>query len=296
MYSCPSVPPPLFATPIPIQESSSLIETSMEKSLLNRQSLSITNKKTRLGKNRGTKNLHSTFNPHLANVMASKAKDETKKKETCAIDAKFGRKELAKMKTTYCKGSNGLDLANTNVKNIALYFLDNEISTHYTEHMISVEENIRYDVDDTTCPSKLFQAKDISIQKIAMDTNGTAEKKEWVAVVHLNTESENGYLQSELPYCDAKNYLINAKVHVKAYIDNDNCCKGYRDFKLCKTHDGCEKKLIPLNDVNNKHFVRHVKLTGSDYEIVDDDTNRRRRRRLFTSSTRSASGSCANRL
>ena len=32
--------------------------------------------------------------------------------------------------------------------------------------MISVEENIRYDVDDTTCPSKLFQAKDISIQKI----------------------------------------------------------------------------------------------------------------------------------
>ena len=200
------------------------------------------------------------------------------------------------MKTTYCKGCNGLDLANTNVKNIALYFLDNEISTHYTEHMISVEENIRYDVDDTTCPSKLFQAKDISIQKIAMDTNGTAEKKEWVAVVHLNTESENGYLQSELPYCDAKNYLINAKVHVKAYIDNDNCCKGYRDFKLCKTHDGCEKKLIPLNDVNNKHFVRHVRLTGSDYEIVDDDTNRRRRRRVFTSSTRSASGSCANRL
>merc|ERR1719181_789882 len=90
---------------------------------------------------------------------------ERKKKETCAIGAKFRRKELAEMKTTYCKGSNGLDLSNTNVKNIALYFLDNEISTHYTEHMISVEENIRYDVDDTTCPSKLFQAKDISIQK-----------------------------------------------------------------------------------------------------------------------------------
>ena len=42
-----------------------------------------------------------------------------------------------------------------------------------------------------------FDAKDISIQQVAMDTNGIKGKKEWVAVVNLNTKSDDGYLQSE---------------------------------------------------------------------------------------------------
>ena len=90
--------------------------------------------------------------------------------------------------------------------------------------MVSLKQFIRYDVVDKSCPSKLFDAKDISIQQVAMDTNGLKGKKEWVAVVNLNTKSDDGYLQSELPYCKAKKYLIGANVQVKAYVDNNNCC------------------------------------------------------------------------
>ena len=169
--------------------------------------------------------------------------------------------------------------------------------------MLSVKNMIRYDVEDTSCPSKLFDAKDISIQQVAMDTNGT--RKEWVAVVNLNTKSEDGYLQSELPKCKLNNYLIGDTVNVKAYIDSKNCCDGIRDYKKCKKVAGCEndQHLFEMTDFNNKNFVRHVQLTGSKYRIEDTDhhnnhngmNKRRRRRRLFASAG-SASGSCANRL
>ena len=161
--------------------------------------------------------------------------------------------------------------------------------------MISVKEKIRYDVVDTSCPSKLFDATDVSIQQVAMDTLG--KEKEWVAVIDLNTKSDVGYLQSELPYCEAKPYLIGAYVKVKAYIDEENCCNDYRDFNKCKTIADCEDKLIKLQDVRNRHFSRDITLTGSDYEIKDTHhyKYKSKRRRLFAS-TGHASGSCANRL
>ena len=64
-----------------------------------------------------------------------------------------------------------------------------------------------------------------------MDALG--KEKEWVAVVNLNTQDKNGYLQSELPYCKAKTYLIGAKVNVKAYIDRTNYCDGLIDYDTC---------------------------------------------------------------
>ena len=174
--------------------------------------------------------------------------------------------------------------------------------------MIHVKKRIRYDVTDTTCPSKLFDANDISIQKVAMDTNGTI--KEWVGVVELNTRSENGYLQSELPYCKIRPYLIGAKVKVKAYLDTTNCCEGLRDFKKCENIIECKekgRKLVELKDGRNYQFSRDVELTGSEYKIIDSHHHRyddhilrvkdhkKRRRRLLVS-TGSARGSCANRL
>jgi hypothetical protein len=33
-----------------------------------------------------------------------------------------------------------------------------------------------------------------------------------------------------LPYCKDRDYLIGAKVVVKAYIDNDGCCENLKDF------------------------------------------------------------------
>merc|ERR1711918_205818 len=130
-----------------------------------------------------------------------------------------------------------------------------------------------------------------------------------VAVVHLNTEDKNGYLQSELPYCNTKNYLISASVKVKAYIDSTNCCDGLKDYNKCEEVAGCtdengKTKLIPMQDFQNRKFSRDVILTGTDYEIKDTHHFKdrhylhkklKRRRKLFAS-TGSASGSCANRL
>ena len=90
---------------------------------------------------------------------------------------------------------------------------------------------IRYDVEDTSCPSKLFDARHI-YQQVAMDINGT--RKEWVAVVNLNTKSEDGYLQSELPKCKLNNYLIGDTVNVKAYIDSKIVAMALEIIKVQK--------------------------------------------------------------
>ena len=146
--------------------------------------------------------------------------------------------------------------------------------------MLNLKKSLRYDIKDTSCPAApLFTAKDISIQQVAMDTLGT--KKEWVAVVNLNTKDENGYLQSELPYCKAREYLIGAKVEVKAYIDDSNCCDDLKDYKHCKGKDTCkDDKLTKLKDNRNKHYSKDVILTGTHYEVTNSIIGRRRRRML----------------
>ena len=67
---------------------------------------------------------------------------------------------------------------------------------------------------------------------------------------------------------------------------------------FCKQKKKDEYGNWKMKDMNDRHFSRDVTLTGSDYVIEDTHhykRSRRRRRRLFKS-TRSASGSCANRL
>jgi hypothetical protein len=224
----------------------------------------------------------------IGSVMKTKSKDNKLHKNvtTCTGGTKWASTELVGKKYEFCKGSTHLDLSNRNVKNVAIYYLKDQISSHYTDkHMTSVKTNIRYDVVDESCPSKLFDANDISIQPVALDTLG--EEKEWVAVVHLNTKSDDGYLQSELPYCKAKAYLIGADVKVLAYIDEENCCNDYRDFNKCKTIAGCTDKLLELKDVKNSHFSRDIKLTGSHYVIHDTHHYKYGRRRRLLQGVRS---------
>merc|ERR1712072_402974 len=114
-------------------------------------------------------------------------------------------------------------------------------------------------------------------EQVNMDTLGY--EKEWVAIVNLNTQDTNGYLQSELPYCKARDYLIGAKAQVKAYIDDDGCCDGLKDYNQCKvTCD--ESKLVKLNDKNHKHYSKDVVLTGTQYEVKSSHGVNRRRRLL----------------
>jgi hypothetical protein len=182
------------------------------------------------------------------------------------------------MKETHCKGSNHLDLSTTDIKNIAIHYLKGDISSEYQKYMIKVKESLRYDIKDSSCAAApLFTANDISIQQVNMDTLG--KEKEWVAVVNLNTKDENSYLQSELPFCKAREYLIGAKVEVKAYIDNSNCCDDLRDYKQCIVKPGCkDNKLTTLKDKTNKKYSKDIVLTGTQYEVTSsyDDVRRRR--------------------
>merc|ERR1711988_1219699 len=172
------------------------------------------------------------------------------------------------------------DLSNTDVKNIAIHYLKKDL-VYDDKKMFSLKRSLRYDIKDTSCPAApLFTPKDISIQQVNMDTLG--KEKEWVAVVNLNTEEKNSYLQSELPYCKVRDYLIGAKVEVKAYIDNDGCCDGLRDYKKCIGKPACGNKLTPLKDNTSKDYSKDVVLTGTQYEVTSvSHVDAVRRRRLL---------------
>ena len=109
-----------------------------------------------------------------------------------------------------------------------------------------------------------------------MDTLG--DEKEWVAIVNLNSQDKDGYLQSELPYCDVKEYLIGAKMQVKAYLDDTGCCNGWKDYSKCAGKAICASKLPELKDKNDKHYSKDVVLTGTQYDVRSSyDLGRRRR-------------------
>merc|ERR1712072_1640076 len=95
-------------------------------------------------------------------------------------------------------------------------------------------------------------------------------------------ESEDGYLQSQLPYCERADYLIGTTIKVEAYVDESNCCNGVKDFKMCQNQEGCENKLKKLKDVNGKHYSKDVTLTGTRYVVEDENDGSGRRRKLLT--------------
>jgi hypothetical protein len=240
-------------------------DTNIKEQLMKRQ-------QNRLGKGGGT-SIKS-----IGSIMRSKPKTNSKN-ATCTGGTPWTSEKLPGKKQLFCKGYKHLDLSSPEIKNIAIHYLNSDLSEtmlNDTKHMSALATALRYDVQDTSCPSKLFDAKDISIQHVYMDTLGN--EKEWVAVVNLNTQDTNGYLQSELPYCKARDYLIGAKAQVKAYIDDDGCCDGLKDYNQCVGKVTCENKLVKLNDKNHKHYSKDVVLTGTQYEVKSSyDVNRRRR-------------------
>ena len=116
-------------------------------------------------------------------------------KQQCKAGPTFSRLELPKRKQMFCKGVNHVDLMTPTIKNVALYYLKNDIGKSDID-MLDLQDDLRFEVIDATCPSsKLFDADDISIQQVAMNADGTI--KDWAAVIKLNTD-ENGYLKSEM--------------------------------------------------------------------------------------------------
>ena len=182
-------------------------------------------------------------------MQAKPAPAQPKAEQQCnhkSTSTQWTSDTLVRMKNSQCTGYTHLDLSNTNIKNIAIHYLENDLA-YDNKTMFNLEQSLRYEIKDEGCPAApLFNAKDISIQQVYMDTLGT--EKEWVAVVNLNTKAENGYLQNELPYCEDRDYLIGSNVVVKAYIDNTRCCKHLKDVDKCKRKIGCENVLSKLKD------------------------------------------------
>jgi hypothetical protein len=261
----------LYMQPMSIQ-TSSFLET-MEKSLRKRAAVK------RIGEN------------NIQSIMQMKPMPKAAAAK-CTGGQEFVSSELKKMKKDFCLGYNHLDLSDTNIKNVAVHYLKDDIVDNNIE-MFRLSKQLRYKVTDNSCPAPLFTANDISIQRVAMDVLG--KEKEWVAVVNLNTEDKNGYLQSELPYCESKPYLIGAKTIVKAYVDNDNDCNGLVDYEKCKENcvkecsfgkttelssycdTSCENKLKKLIDKHHKHYSKDVVLTGTQYTVKNSHVSRRRR-------------------
>jgi hypothetical protein len=235
-------------------------------------------RQNRLGKNR--------YSGGLSAVMQSKPKQSSNEEKTCSHSSKWTQKELKEKKKTFCLGYKHVDLSNSNVKTIAIHFVEKDIVNKCTEDkecMNSLQDLLRYDVIDNSCPAPLFTAKDISLQQIDMDTFGdkAGAKKAWVATVQLNTQSANGFLQSELPYCEDKNYLIGTKVTVKAYVDVKDCCGKIVDSAKCKKEKP-QCKLKELKNIHDEHYVKDVDVTGTDYKVeFKNDFKRQKRRRLL---------------
>jgi hypothetical protein len=202
-------------------------------------------------------------------LMKNKQKKAPQK---CKAGPTFGTTELANKKKLFCEGINHIDLMNPTIKNVALYYLRKDLPSEWTDQNIfDVEDLLRYKVEDKSgCPSKLFGADDISIQQVAMNTDGS--KKDWAAVIKLNT-GEGGYLKSEMPQCDDADYLPRNHLTVKVFEDKNKCCKGSKDKEKCKL--GCGD-MAPLLNKNRNHFSKEVTVTGTVYDVKDSVTRRRR--------------------
>jgi hypothetical protein len=254
----------LVATPIQIKESS-FLET-MERSLHKRSNVG------RLGKGNG-----------MQDILKAKPGKTPKAEEQCKhadAGSTWTSDRLAQKKQDFCLGYKHLDLTSENIRNVAVHYLDEDIPPEFISNdkqMDSLSDQIRYRVTDSSCPAApLFEAKDISIQQVAMDP--LAVDKAWVAVVKLNTKDSNGYLQSELEYCKVREYLIGAKVEVKAYIvEDDECCNGLQDYEVCEKFECKSSKVLATN---KKHYGKEIMLTGTKYKVDSWHKNTGRRRLL----------------
>jgi len=195
--------------------------------------------------------------------------------QQCKAGPRFSKPELMVKKNLYCKGMNHIDLMNPAIKNVALYYLKKDLSHQYTDlQVLKLEASLRYEVKDKSeCPSKLFEADDISIQQVAMNADGTI--KDWAAVIKLNTD-EGGYLKSEMPKCEDAEYLPRTELTVKVYEDKGpgECCQGSKDVEKCEKSRSC--KMIDFLNKGGKHFSKEVEVTGTVYEVKDSVTRRRR--------------------
>ena len=173
-------------------------------------------------------------------------------------------------KKVFCTGYDHFDVVNDKFAIYAIVHIDeNQISAATVENL---KDFGRYEITDD-CPSKMFSAKDISIQDI--DGN-------YAFVVQLDKTSPDGYLRKEVPMCgvgkDEKgvSYIPRTRISVKLYEDKLKCCEETKDVQVCKSYN-CE-----LVDVSHDHTGKQLEyiyeVKGTTYTTsYGHETGRRRR-------------------
>lgn len=184
--------------------------------------------------------------------------------------------ELNKMKQEYCKGYERIDLANNDVLNFAFVYIEKDELSN--AEVVKLMTSGRYHIEDE-CPSKMFAAKNISIQKFDDD---------YFFVVQLDTTSEDGYLKKELPMCgltpnaEDKQYIPRTKISVKVYEDEAKCCEGVKDYNVCEKKECKPEDVPPVEHSHTKSQLEYIyDVKGTTYETKGRHKTNRRRRRLL---------------
>jgi hypothetical protein len=166
------------------------------------------------------------------------------------------KKTLTQMQDEFCTEYN-LDLANSNVVNMAMIFLDKDIGRD-DAFKRALASTAKFRVTDK-CTSPLFKGNDVSLQHL----NG-----EWVMIAQLDKESP--YLKHEInDECASRNYLPRTEVGLQMYTDKNQCCKDTKDYFEC-LKSGCS-----LTELNH-HWVDQplsykMTLTGNVFEFESWD-------------------------
>merc|ERR1712072_1321217 len=150
--------------------------------------------------------------------------------------------------------------------NIALVYLEKDIAYNAESIRILKDRKTKFIVKDG-CASPLFSANDISIQKIEIDGRS---KKEWVALVKLDSTSKDGYLQNEVKRCKDLDYVPQTRVSVQ--VDTPTlrlCLVNHTDVAMVssekKATEPCWKDLPVKHHHTGLELEYTVDMTGTTY-------------------------------
>merc|ERR1711988_566009 len=215
---------------------------------------------------------------------------------TCPRVTGANPSELDKYKEMFCPPYQHLDLAQDDVINVAMVYVQDDIHPDNKALVAEFKRNARYIVDDG-CASPLFTANDISLQEIDV-TRSKSKSREWVALVQLDSTSKDGYLQNELAHCNTLDYVPQTRVSVKVEVPTPT--KKYCEYQVCvakaakaanaanevgdcikwekrRRHCDWTYPYLPARHYHTKRPLEYtVDMTGSTYEYNPGHVSRRR--------------------
>ena len=218
------------------------------------------------------KNVKST---KVIEMMKSKARTSNDGTSTCPRVTGVNPDQLDKYKQMFCPPYRHLDLEQGDAANVAMVYVEDDINPKNKGAIAKLKRDAKYIVDDG-CSSPLFTAKDISLQEIAVNAK---QEREWVALVQLDSRSENGYLQNELAHCKNLDYVPQTRVSVGVEVREPKICtKEVCSILKCQIQSyQCGWKYVPAKHYHTKEALEYtVDMTGTTYELKTGHGGRRR--------------------